>query len=224
MLLSHGILGALVARQRTGRGQRVDSSLYGSQIALQGIQYGRGVYSVPLATGGRAYSSFSYRAFCADGVWIAFGYLTADFWPRLCRALDLEWMTTHEKFGDPVDRAQNEYEFVEILDAQVASRPSSEWLERMVEADVPCTVVQDYQMISEDPQALANSYVLRYETSAFGEAHAQGFPWSFSETPPSLRREAPAVPGMHSSEILHAAGFSTGETSALLACGAVQGS
>jgi len=224
MLLSHGILGALLARERTGRGQRVDSSLYGSQIALQGIQYGRANYASPLAPAGRASSSFSYRAFCADGIWIAFGYLTADFWPGLCRALDLEWLVTDPKFGDPVERGRHEHEFVEILDAQVATRPAAEWQERFIAEDVPCSVVQDYRMISEDPQARANSYVLSYQTSGHGEAHAQGFPWSFSETPAAFRREAPASPGIHSSEILRDAGFTSDEASALFACGAVQGS
>jgi crotonobetainyl-CoA:carnitine CoA-transferase CaiB-like acyl-CoA transferase len=130
---------------------------------------------------------------------------------------------TDPKFGDPVQRGRNEHEFVEVLDAQVATRSSAEWQARFIVEDVPCSVVQDYRMISEDPQALANSYVLSYQTSSHGEAHAQGFPWSFSDTPPSFRREAPASPGVDSSEILREAGFSDDEAKALFACGAVQG-
>jgi crotonobetainyl-CoA:carnitine CoA-transferase CaiB-like acyl-CoA transferase len=224
MILAYGVLAALVARGRSGKGQRVDASLYGSQIALQGIQFARALYSVPLNPPGVASSSFSYRAFCGDGVWIAFGYLTGEFWPRLCAALDLEWMMTDSRFAEPAERGRYNHELVEVLDAQVATRPSAEWLTRMADADVPCTVVQNYHDIAQDPQAAANSYILSYHTTNWGEAHAQGFPASLSDTPASFRHEAPAKPGIHSSAILRDAGFSDDESSALFACGAVQGS
>lgn len=224
MILAYGVLAALFARERTGSGQKVDASLYGSQIALQGIQFARAVYSVPLKPRGLSHSSFSYRAFCADAVWIAFGYLTSDFWPKMCRGLDLEWLITDPRFAESGSRGIHEYELVEILDVQVASRPSAEWLERMVEADVPCTVIQDYHDIAADEQARANSYVLNYPTSHGLEVHVQGFAATLSETPASLRNEAPATPGIHSSAILRDAGFSEQEVSDLFACGAVQGS
>jgi crotonobetainyl-CoA:carnitine CoA-transferase CaiB-like acyl-CoA transferase len=94
----------------------------------------------------------------------------------------------------------------------------------MADADVPCTVVQNYHDIAQDPQAAANSYILSYHTTNWGEARAQGFPASLSDTPASFRHEAPAKPGIHSSAILRDAGFSDDESSALFACGAVQGS
>jgi crotonobetainyl-CoA:carnitine CoA-transferase CaiB-like acyl-CoA transferase len=224
MILAYGVLAALVARGKTGKGQRVDASLYGSQIALQGIQFARALYDVPLNPPGLSSSSFSYRAFCGDAVWIAFGYLTGDFWPKLCKALDLEWLMTDPQFAEPAERGKHNPELVEILDAQVAMRPSTEWLERMAEADVPCTVVQNYQDIARDSQASANSYILAYQTSAFGEAHAQGFPATLSETPAAFRYEAPSTPGIHSSAVLRDAGLSDAETQRLFACGAVQGS
>jgi crotonobetainyl-CoA:carnitine CoA-transferase CaiB-like acyl-CoA transferase len=223
MILAYGVLAALVARGRTGRGQRVDASLYGSQIALQGIQYARSLYSEPLKPLGVAHSSFSYRAFCADAVWIAFGYLTGDFWPKLCKALDLEWMMTDPRFAEPAARGRHNAELAEILDVQAASRPSGEWLERMVEADVPCSVIQDYAQISADEQARANDYVLTYLTSSNNKVHAQGFPATLSETPAEFRHEAAATPGVHSSAILRDAGFGEQEIEVLLECGAVQG-
>jgi CoA:oxalate CoA-transferase len=224
MILAYGVLAALVARAKTGQGQRVDASLYGSQIALQGIQFARANYDVPLNPPGLSSSSFSYRAFCADAAWIAFGYLTGDFWPKLCRALDLEWLMTDPRFAEPAERGKHNPELVEILDAQVAMRPSSEWLARMAEADVPCTPVQNYHDIAGDSQAADNSYILSYQTSAWGEAHVQGFPAALSETPASFRNEAPATPGIHTSAILRDAGFSDDERAELFACGAVQGS
>ncbi len=223
MILAYGVLAALFARERTGKGQKVDASLYGSQIALQGIQYARAVHSAPLRPPGLSHSSFSHRAFCADAVWIAFGYLTSDFWPRMCRALDLEWLMTDPRFAEPGPRGANGRELVETMDAQVATRPSAEWVQRMVEFDVPCSIIQDYHAIAADEQAEVNNYILRYESSAVGEVHAQGFPATLSETPASYRHEAPATPGIHSSAVLRDAGFDETEIAALFACGAVQG-
>jgi crotonobetainyl-CoA:carnitine CoA-transferase CaiB-like acyl-CoA transferase len=223
MILAYGVLAALLARARTGEGQKVDASLYGSQVALQGIQFARAVYSSPLRPPGLSHTSFSYRAFCADAVWLAFGYLTGDFWPKMCRALDLEWLLTDPRFAEPGPRGANGHELAEILDAQVATRPSVEWVQRMADFDVPCSVIQDYQDIAADEQAQVNNYVLSYRTSQGQEIHAQGFPATLSETPAAFRYEAPATPGIHSSAILRDAGFSAEEITALFSCGAVQG-
>jgi crotonobetainyl-CoA:carnitine CoA-transferase CaiB-like acyl-CoA transferase len=222
MLLSHGILAALLARERHGTGQRVDASLYGSQIALQGIHVTRALYAEPLMPPGKGSGVFSHRAFCGDGVWIAFGYLTGNFWPNMCRALDLEWLTGDPRFADQTVRGTHQQELIEIVDAQVATRPSTEWLERLVDADVPCTLVQDYRMIGVDPQATENAYIISYQHPVYGEVWSSGFPLSMSEMPPALRHPAPACAGLHSEEILHEAGFSADEIASLVACGAVQ--
>lgn len=221
MMLSHGILAALVARQRTGRGQRVDASLYGSQIALQGIRYSAKLYPVPPAPRGSGAGAFGHRAFCADAVWISFGYLTPDFWPNLCRALDLDWLMTDPRFAEPFERAKHEPALVEIMDAQVALRPSDEWIHKMIEADLPCSVVQDYAMIAEDPQALENEYVLEYDHPKAGHLYVQGFQTTMSDTPAGFRAPAPLAAGIDGPEILREAGFEDGEITSLIGCGAL---
>src|SRR5579883_2060017 len=87
--LAVGILGALAHRLRTGEGQKVDTSLYGSQIALQAIHYARALHHAPLLPPGKSSSIFSHRALCGDGCWIAFGMLEGRLFPRLCQALEL---------------------------------------------------------------------------------------------------------------------------------------
>jgi crotonobetainyl-CoA:carnitine CoA-transferase CaiB-like acyl-CoA transferase len=222
MMLSHGILAALLARERTGKGQRIDTSLYGSQLALQGIRYSAKLYPVPPAPRGSGGGVFGHRAFCADAVWISFGYLTADFWPKLCKALDLEWLMTDPRFAEPPERAKNEAELVEIMDAQVALRPSHEWIKQMVAADLPCSVIQDYAMIAEDPQALENEYVLEYDHPRVGRLHVQGFQTSMSDTPAGFRAPAPLDAGLHGPEILREAGLSEQEIAALIDSGALK--
>src|SRR5579859_6147275 len=78
MMFAHGMLAALVHRLRTGRGQKVDVSLYGSQIALQGIHFVQALRHAPLRPPGQSSAVLSHRALCGDGLWIAFGFLRSE--------------------------------------------------------------------------------------------------------------------------------------------------
>lgn len=221
MILSHAILAALLARERTGTGQKVEASLYGSQIAMQAIHLSDALHHTPRPSAGRGAGGFSHRSFCADAVWISFGYLTGEHWPNLCRALDLEWLQHDPRFAELPERVKNQHELVEIVDAQVALRRSEEWLRRLIDAGVPCAPVQDYRMIGADPQALANDYVVSYRHPHYGEVRVNGFSAALSETPPSVRHPAPMLPGLQSEQILRENGFAPDEIASLLACGAI---
>ncbi|MCL6645929.1 MAG: CoA transferase, partial [Dehalococcoidia bacterium] len=76
-MLAHAILGALVHRLRTGEGQHVNVSLYGSQIAIQGIHVARALHHTPLRPPGQSSGVLSHRSQCLDGKWIAYGFLEA---------------------------------------------------------------------------------------------------------------------------------------------------
>lgn len=221
VFLSHAILAALVHRLRTGEGQKVDASLYGSQIAIQGIHLSRKLHHAPLRPPGQSSGVLTHRAWCIDGRWIAFGFLEAWHFPKLCTALELDELATDPRFAGPAERARHGDELVELLDARVVTRPSAEWIERLRAADVPCTVIQDYEMIAEDPQARANGYVHEEDHPVWGRVRTQGAPVLYSQSPAEVRRHAPITPGDHSEELLREAGFDASEIQALVACGAV---
>jgi crotonobetainyl-CoA:carnitine CoA-transferase CaiB-like acyl-CoA transferase len=221
-MLAYGILAALVHRLRTGRGQKVDVSLYGSQISIQSIHLARALYGVPLRPPGQSSGVLSHRALCGDGRWIGFGILEAQKWPNLARGLDLGHLINDPRFAAGPDRAKNIGELVEIIDATVITRPSHEWIVSLRAADCPCTVVQDYEMVAQDEQALANDYVATYEKPRFGTVRVAGTPANLEQTPASVRRPAPLYPGEHSREILQESGFSEDEIAALFAAGTVR--
>lgn len=222
-MLAHAILAALIHTLRTGEGQRVDVSLYGSQVAFQAIWFARTLHHAPLKPPGQSSGVLSHRSLCLDGLWIAFGFLEAWHYPKLCHALELEHLIDDPRFATPAARGPNVGDLVELLDAQVITRPAAEWIERLRAADVPCTIVQDYQMIASDPQAIANGYVHEEDHPVWGHIRTQGPVAQLSKTPASVRRHAPINPGDHSGEILRESGFGNDEIAALAEQGVVLG-
>jgi crotonobetainyl-CoA:carnitine CoA-transferase CaiB-like acyl-CoA transferase len=222
-MLGHAILAALVHRLRTGEGQKVDVSLYGSQIAIQGIHVARSLHHTPLKPPGQSSGVFSHRAQCLDGRWIAFGMLEGRHFPKLCRGLELDHLIEDERFATAGARGTHHGELVELVDAQVITRPAADWIDALRTADIPCTVVQDYAMIAEDPQARANGYIHEEQHPVWGRVRTQGPVARLSRSPASVRRHAPIRPGDHSGEILREAGFTDDESSALAADGVVLG-
>ncbi len=220
-MLAYGILAALVHRLRTGKGQKVDVSLYGSQIAIQGIHVARDWNDHEVAPPGKSSGVFSHRALCLDGRWIAFGHLEARHFPNLAHALDLDELTTDPRFATPEARGANMGPLVERIDAQVIQRNAEEWIEHLREADVPCTIVHTYEDIRHDPQAIANGYVHETNHPVWGPVATHGPVAQFSESPAEVTRYAPITPGDHSTEILTEAGFTPNEIATLQERGAV---
>jgi len=222
-MLASAILGALAHKLRTGQGQKVDVSLYGSQIALQGIHAARAWTDHPLAPPGKSSGVFSHRALCLDGRWIAFGFLEARHFPKLATALDLGSLVDDPLYATAPARGENMGALVELIDSQVIQKESAQWIELLRAADVPCTVIQDYAMIRTDPQALANGYVHETDHPKWGRVATPGPFALLSKTPAEVRRHAPISPGDHSAEILREAGFSAEEIAAIAQEGVVIG-
>ena len=220
-MLAYAVLAALVHKLRTGEGQKVDVSLYGSLIALQGIHIARDWNDHELAPPGKSSGVFSHRALCIDSRWIAFGHLEARHFPNLAHALDLDELATDPRFATSEARGANMGALVERIDAQVIQRPAADWIAHLREADVPCTIVHTYDDIREDPQAIANGYVHETQHPKWGSVATHGPVAQFSESPAEVRFHAPITPGNHSTEILTEAGFTPDEIATLTASSAV---
>ncbi len=210
-MLAWGITAALYAREKTGKGQVVDTSLMGSIIALAGLimdapamlgqEYPRDSRS---ENGNPLYNH--YR--CRDDKWIAVAHLQPDrYWPAFCRALDIADLEHDAGFNSIEARGKHSGELIRILDRKFASRDRDEWLRHLNEAGLICTPVQSPMEVTKDPQALANHYFIDVDHPEVGRMRQVGFPWDFSDTPASWRMEAPKL-GQHTGEILKDLGFS----------------
>lgn len=214
LICAWAITAALFSREKTGEGQVVDTSLMGSIIAMLGL-----IMSAPAILGKefprqvRAESGNPiynhYR--CEDDKWIALAHLQPDrYWPNVCRALNMEEIENDPRFKTIEARAQNSRELIKIMDEIFATKPRSDWLDIMQREGCICTAIQTPMEVCNDVQALANDYFINVDHPAWGKIKMSGFPWSFSKTAASWRREAPEF-GQHTEEILLELGFTWDE-------------
>ena len=177
MIFAFAIASALVARERTGEGQLVQTSLYGSQIwgrapAINAIANGN---VVPSARNMPISNMFTLQAQGSDGDWLFVGYIT-DRWVPMCRALEREDLVTDARFATLADRNANLEELRSEVASVIATRPAAEWPLRFDAEEVPSTLIQDYPMIASDEQAAANEYIVQYEDERFGALTTVGSP------------------------------------------------
>ncbi len=217
MMLAYAILAALLHRERTGEGQKVDVSLFGSQLSLQMVAAARALYKPTQMLPQQASGRISGSMRCSDDHWIAFGHLNPPQWVDVLRAFALGELVDDPRFTTAEVRGSNMPQLRSILQERAATQPSDYWLKRLVEADIPCALIQDYDMLTQDPQALENSYLYNYEHPKFGTLKAVGPVASFSKTGSVLQGPAPGEPGQHTQAILAHAGFTSEEIAQLRA-------
>jgi crotonobetainyl-CoA:carnitine CoA-transferase CaiB-like acyl-CoA transferase len=208
--LALGIIAALLARERTGAGQKVEASLLGSLLAAQSWELTHYLLTKELpAKAGRGHAHlpllwYTYRT--ADG-YLAVGGVYPHRWPAFCQAIGRPELETDERFTTIGNRIRGRDELNRLLDGHFASGPTAEWLERLEAADIFCAPVYDYAQVSEEPQAYDNRYLLPVQHPRLGEITIVNCPLEFSATPAAPDPAEPAL-GEHTGELLARFGYS----------------
>ncbi|HEX2964269.1 MAG TPA: CoA transferase [Syntrophorhabdaceae bacterium] len=214
LMCAWGVTAALYAREKTGKGQVVDTSLMGSVIAMLGLlmeapavlgqEFGR---ELRITAGNPIYNH--YR--CEDDKWIVIAHLDPDrYWEKICKVTGIEELKDDPRFNSIEARGKNARELVTILDQRFALRTRDEWMQILKKEGCICTPIQSPLEVSNDPQALANNYFIDVQHPDWGKIKMVGFPWNFSETPAQWRCKAPDF-GEHSAEVLSEIGYSAEE-------------
>ena len=217
-----GILSALLARARTGRGQLVDTSLVDAGVALsvwEATQYfsGRGV---PEPLGSAHRMNAPYQAVrCADG-YMTIGAANDRTFRGLCEALGHPEWADDPEYRDDTRRIRNLGTLVSRIEAVMETRPRSHWLERLEGRGVPCGPINDYAEVMADPHVRARDLVVETEHPTLGRIQTLGTPIKLSDTPLTPGRPAPRL-GEHTDEVLGDAGFGAEEIAELRRAGAV---
>jgi crotonobetainyl-CoA:carnitine CoA-transferase CaiB-like acyl-CoA transferase len=217
-LAAMGILGALYARSRTGKGQLVDTSLFEAGIMHTFWQSAIHMASgeIPGAMGSAHPLMAPYQAFKTKDGWLNLGAANQGLWVKLTEILGAPELAQDARFKGPNDRIKNLPALVDALTPHFAKATSAEWFEKLDAAGVPAGPVLDIQQVTTDPQALAREMVQNVGSSQGSPLRVLGHPVKYSEAPAKIRRRAPKL-GEHTREVLSEYGIAASEIDALAA-------
>ncbi|HYR11319.1 MAG TPA: CoA transferase [Longimicrobium sp.] len=194
------ILAALREREGSGRGQRVEVSLFDSALAglVNVTQAVLVTGSEPRRWGNAHVTIVPYQAFdAADRPFIVAVGNDAQ-WRRLCAAMGADDLAADERFATNPGRVEHREQVVTALAARFRARPASEWLGMMEAAGVPCAPVQTVGEALADPAARDRLWPM--EGATYGAVPTVASPLRFSRTPAALRDSAPVL-GEHTAQI-----------------------
>ena len=220
--LAMAVISALFHRERTGQGQKIETSLLGGQVAMQAweLQYYIAHGWVTKAGRGHQYLPTIWRVFKTADSYIVVGGLPENRWPAFCQALDKPELEHDPRFERYMERMRNLQELYAILDEAFQKKTSSEWMALLQEADCICAPVATYEDLLRDPQVRANEYIVEVDHPTQGRIPVAGAPWRFSDTPAEIAPAAPEL-GQHTEEILQDLGYSWEQIGALREHGAL---
>ena len=222
-LAAFGIVNALLQREATGRGQRVDASLLATAVSL--LNYHAEGYLiagvVPGPLGSSHPSIVPYRNFrCRDGRWVFIAGANDRLWQRLAAAIGLDHLVADPRFAGNPDRVKHRAALEAEVEAAIARYDADPLLTMLAEADVPAVPVNTVDRVLTDAQTTALDMVERVRHPTLGELPMVGFPLRFSAMPAGVRRPPPRL-GEHTDEILAEHGYTAAEIAALRARKAV---
>ena len=218
-LAAYGLAAALYVRERTGLGQRVETSLLNAVIAIQAWPFVRLEDDPePFRLGS---GLVPYQLFQTSDGWIFIACGNDGFWRNLCRALDIEAFAEDPRFATQPARYRNREELLGILQEILLTRTTAEWLEVLEAHDVPAAPVRTIEALFDDPQVKHNEMVVELRHPKLGRIRQMGIPVRLSVTPGRLVRPAPML-GQHTEEVLREYGFSPEEVAELKAKGVTE--
>ncbi len=221
--LAGGILAALFARERTGEGQKVDASIYGTMIAMQAMEINYTSISgrEPERAGrGHQFLHGVWGAFPTKDGYICIAGVDDKRWPNFCRIVGIQHLEKDPAYADNVTRNFHGDKIQAVLDGIFPNKTSREWLALLNEADILATEVVDYRSMLHSEQARANGYLLPLDHPVAGRVTVAGAPVGINGEVPSEARPAPEL-GQHAEEVLLELGYTWEEIAALRESGAI---
>ena len=204
MYANQAILLALLARARTGRGQRVEASLFESQIAWLAFR-AVGYFATGKVPGGKLGSASAHLApyqvySTADGD-LMVAALNNGLYIKLVVAMGLPELAEAPDYLTNASRVKHRDALNAILMARFATLGTVEWVKRLADAGVPCSRINTVEDVLLDPQTAARDMIMDLEHPTLGPIKVPGIPIKMSDTPGSGRR-APPLLGEHQHEVL----------------------
>jgi crotonobetainyl-CoA:carnitine CoA-transferase CaiB-like acyl-CoA transferase len=251
IMMAWSVCAALFERERSGRGQKIETTLLGSALAVQTRTFQvidsadaewRALFLERLAQAreeGQDYDALRkmrletqplvaqgniyYRVYKTKDSYIVVGCLSNPLRAKFCAAVGIEDKRLADPDWDPTQPASREYakQLVSQVEALFVERTTDEWLSIFDERGVPAGPFRFTEELVDDPQVLANGLQVEVEHSLVGTVRMVGPPLQMSETPLEVQGASPAL-GEHTDEILTSLGYDAAGIDALRSAGAVR--
>jgi crotonobetainyl-CoA:carnitine CoA-transferase CaiB-like acyl-CoA transferase len=206
---SNAILAALLARSKTGRGQRVEVDLMSCLLAGLVNQASSYVTTgeLPRAIGNRHPAISPYEMFGAADRPLVVAVGNDRQFAGLAGALEMDWLASDERFADNPGRVAHRNELSELIEGRLREQPASVWIERLETAGVPCGLVNDIGEAFALATRLGLDPIVHIGEESSGDVIAQvADPMRLLASPVTYRRRPPRL-GEHTEEVLRELGL-----------------
>jgi crotonobetainyl-CoA:carnitine CoA-transferase CaiB-like acyl-CoA transferase len=202
--ITQAVLQALLTRERTGKGQKIEVEMLRAAMAIQTTRLAEflatGIAPKPL--GSASPREVPHQAFlCQDQKYVAVGVVREEQWPRLCRALKLPDLIEDSRFNTNQNRVEHRAELIAILAQRFLSKPVAWWIIALTREKVPNAPLLTFDELRHHPQVQLNGAVVELDSRHWGKLWSDAIPWKFESTPAGPIRPA-ARHGEHTAQVL----------------------
>jgi formyl-CoA transferase len=200
---TQAVLAALFHRERTGEGQYIDMALLDVQVAMTANMSSNYLHSgQPPKRWGNAHPNLvPYQTFKASDGWIIVACGNDGQWRRFCTIGGRPDLPDDPRFARVQDRIRNRDLLVPLLEAMVATKTQTAWIDEMEQHGVPCGPINDFKQVYENPQVQARAMTVSIDRADVGPVKMVANPIKASRTPPSYVRPPPRL-GEHTDRVL----------------------
>jgi crotonobetainyl-CoA:carnitine CoA-transferase CaiB-like acyl-CoA transferase len=203
MAAAQGIALALLARERTGRGQRVEIGMLDVMASL--LTYQAGLYwnagGRPTRRGNQHPSIVPYEVFRAQDAYLTVGVANDSLWERFCGAIGQPDLARDPRFDTVANRVAHREQLVALLNDALGTRPADAWLAALERAGVPAGRIRTVAEVCESPHLRARGMAVTLDHPKAGAVTAMGVPIRLHDTPGAATAPPPLL-GQHTEEIL----------------------
>jgi formyl-CoA transferase/CoA:oxalate CoA-transferase len=209
MNAAYGVVVALLTREKTGKGQMIDVSLFDTAIYWMtfyqiGSYIARGKPHKRLRTGHPL--ATPYEAYKTRDSYITIGCSSDKHWKQFCKVINMNQLTENPLFETNLKRVENRAKLSKILNDVFIQKKAADWLQIFRKAGIPCGPVNTLDKVVSDTQVLHRKMLVEIDHPVAGKIKIPGIPVKLSETPGTIRLPPPIL-GQHTEEVLLKMGY-----------------